>query len=413
MPKYENTDKVIPIAKDNVSISFNKEKCIQCGKCKDVCSEEVTVGGMYDLKRTNNNPVCINCGECVRFCPTQAINEKTQYKKVKEIVKNAEKIVVVSIEKEESKVLTEQLKTKITPEKMVAILETLGIKYVTNLQFGEDMATIEEAAELTKKLQEKPKQLIYFSSWCPAWVKYVEIFYPELIPNISTVKSPIAIQGRTIKTYFAEKMHIEPKNLIHVVISPCIAKKYEINRAEFEVNGIKDTDYALTTKELVDWIKEENIPIHNLQEKPFTEISNQPNCIETSEKVNKERWQNLLETIYYNIINQDPPKDFTKIKEKTIQLQEQSIEIYNMQEIHQAKQILDEIKQEKNMLNAYMQVKACSNRCYQSKNKLSYLNYDVLNVYSNFYGEPLGESANQMLHTKYENKSYFLGYNRK
>ena len=413
MPKYENTDKVIPIAKDNVSISFNKEKCIQCGKCKDVCSEEITVGKMYDLKKTNDNPVCINCGECIRFCPTQAINEKTQYKQLKEIVKNPEKIIVVSIEKDESKLLAEQLKTKITPEKMVAILEKLGVKYVTNLQFGEDMATIEEAAELTKKLKEKPKQLIYFSSWCPAWVKYVEIFYPEFIQNISTVKSPIAIQGRTIKTYFAKKMYIEQKNLVHVVISPCIAKKYEINRAEFEVNGIKDTDYALTTKELVDWIKEENIPIHNLQEKPFTEISNQPNCIETSEKVNKERWQNLLETIYYNIINQDPPKDFTKIKEKTIQLQEQSIEIYNMQEIHQAKQILDEIKQEKNMLNAYMQVKACSNRCYQSKNKLSYLNYDVLNVYSNFYGEPLGESANQMLHTKYENKSYFLGYNRK
>ena len=413
MPKYENTDKVIPIAKDNVSISFNKEKCIQCGKCKDVCSEEITVGKMYDLKKTNDNPVCINCGECIRFCPTQAINEKTQYKQLKEIVKNPEKIIVVSIEKDESKLLAEQLKTKITPEKMVAILEKLGVKYVTNLQFGEDMATIEEAAELTKKLKEKPKQLIYFSSWCPAWVKYVEIFYPEFIQNLSTVKSPIAIQGRTIKTYFAKKMYIEQKNLVHVVISPCIAKKYEINRAEFEVNGIKDTDYALTTKELVDWIKEENIPIHNLQEKPFTEISNQPNCIETSEKVNKERWQNLLETIYYNIINQDPPKDFTKIKEKTIQLQEQSIEIYNMQEIHQAKQILDEIKQEKNMLNAYMQVKACSNRCYQSKNKLSYLNYDVLNVYSNFYGEPLGESANQMLHTKYENKSYFLGYNRK
>lgn len=413
MSKYENTDKVIPIAKDNVSISFNKEKCIQCGKCKDVCSEEITVGKMYDLKKTNDNPVCINCGECIRFCPTQAINEKTQYKQLKEIVKNPEKIIVVSIEKDESKLLAEQLKTKITPEKMVAILEKLGVKYVTNLQFGEDMATIEEAAELTKKLKEKPKQLIYFSSWCPAWVKYVEIFYPEFIQNISTVKSPIAIQGRTIKTYFAKKMYIEQKNLVHVVISPCIAKKYEINRAEFEVNGIKDTDYALTTKELVDWIKEENIPIHNLQEKPFTEISNQPNCIETSEKVNKERWQNLLETIYYNIINQDPPKDFTKIKEKTIQLQEQSIEIYNMQEIHQAKQILDEIKQEKNMLNAYMQVKACSNRCYQSKNQLSYLNYDVLNVYSNFYGEPLGEKANQMLHTKYENKSYFLGYNRK
>ena len=413
MPKYENTDKVIPIAKDNVSISFNKEKCIQCGKCKDVCSEEVTVGGMYDLKRTNNNPVCINCGECVRFCPTQAINEKTQYKKVKEIVKNPEKIVVVSIEKEESKVLTEQLKTKITPEKMVAILETLGIKYVTNLQFGEDMATIEEAAELTKKLQEKPKQLIYFSSWCPAWVKYVEIFYPELISNISTVKSPIAIQGRTIKTYFAEKMHIEPKNLVHVVISPCIAKKYEMNRAEFEINGIKDIDYALTTKELIEWIKEENMTISTLSEKPFTAIDEKANHTQLSEKINKERWQNLLETVYYNITNQDASKDFTKIKENAIQLPEQLIQVQSRQEIHQAKQILEEIKQGKSMPYTYMQVKVCNNRCYQSKNKLSYLNYDVLNVYSNFYGEPLGESANQMLHTKYENKSYFLGYNRK
>ena len=111
MSKYENTDKVIPIAKDNVSISFNKEKCIQCGKCKDVCSEEITVGKMYDLKKTNDNPVCINCGECIRFCPTQAINEKTQYKQLKEIVKNPEKIIVVSIEKDESKLLAEQLKT--------------------------------------------------------------------------------------------------------------------------------------------------------------------------------------------------------------------------------------------------------------------------------------------------------------
>lgn len=413
MAKYENTDKVIPIAKDNVSISFNQEKCIQCGKCKDVCSEEVTVGKMYDLKRTNNNPVCIQCGECINFCPTQAIDEKVQYKQLKEIVKNPEKIVVVSIEKEESKALTEQLKIDITPEKMVAILQALGVKYVTNLQFGEDMATIEEAAELTKQLKEKPKQLIYFSSWCPAWVKYVEIFYPEFIQNISTVKSPLAIQGRTIKTYFAQRMHIEPKNLVHVVISPCVAKKYEINRAEFEQNGIKDTDYALTTKELVEWIKEEKISIQNLPEKSFTIISDQTNSIETSEKMNKERWQALLETIYYNITNHNPSKDFTKIKEKRIQCVEQSIEIHHMQKIYQAKQILEEIKQGKCMPCTYVQVKACSNRCYQSESKFSYLNYEVLNVYSNFYGEPLGEKANLMLHTQYENKSYFLGYNRK
>ena len=217
----------------NISIEKDDKKCIECGYCRRVCNNEITVGRMYDLGVTGK-PICVNCGQCANMCPTEAIKEKMDYIHLKEIIKDKSKTVVVSIAPAVRAALGEEFgieKGTNVEEKIVTALKLLGAKYVFDITFGADLTIMEEAMELVNRIKEN-KNLPQFTSCCPAWVKYIEIFYPELIPNLSTTKSPISMQGATIKTYFAKQKNINPQDIINVVIAPCTAKKYEIKRKE-------------------------------------------------------------------------------------------------------------------------------------------------------------------------------------
>ncbi len=449
MTKYENKDIVIPIDKDNISITFSKDKCVECGMCKNICCNEITVGKMYDLKQTNDDPVCINCGQCANICPVDAICERYHYKEVKEIIKKHEKIVIISTAPAVRVALTEEFENKIEFEegKMVALLKELGANYVLDVTFGADMTIIEEAAELTKKLQEESNKLPQFTSCCPAWVKYVEIFYPEFIKNLSTTKSPIAMQGITVKNYFAQKMGINPKDILHVVIAPCTAKKYEINREEFVTNGLKDTDYVLTTRELIKLVQEENINFAELKDASFDSIMGKGSGAGLVFGASGGVAQAVLRTVYYNITNSNPPDNLINlvevqglkgVKEATVNIGDKSIKVCVIQGMSNAKRILDSMNENEHSNYDFIEVMACTGGCaggggqpklpmlnakeskqtrmnllYENdskmQNRFSYLNFEALRAYSDFYGEPLGEKAQKMLHTKYENKSYFLG----
>ena len=147
--------------------------------------------------------------------------------------------------------------------KIIAALRRLGGNYVFDTNFGADLAIIEEASELLHRMDHKKELLPQFTSACPSWVEFTEIFFPELIPHLSTGRSPSSMLSPMIKTYFAKRMHIDPSKLVIVSVTPCTAKKAEISRPEQNAAGrywqqadMRDTDYCITTRELAGWIKE-------------------------------------------------------------------------------------------------------------------------------------------------------------
>ena len=263
----------VPIETDNPSIRRIEEKCIKCGMCKEICTNAIGVHGTYTLNATNNEAVCINCGQCANVCPVDSIVERYEYDDVRKAIKDEDKIVIVSTSPSVRAALGEEFGMKdgsFVQGKMVALLRKLGVDYVLDTCFAADLTIMEEASELIERVVNNRAPLPQFTSCCPAWVKFVETYYPELIPNLSTSKSPIGMQGPTIKTYFAKKKGIDPKRIVNVALTPCTAKKYEIRREEMKaageylgIEGLRDMDYVITTRELAKWAKEENIDFSN------------------------------------------------------------------------------------------------------------------------------------------------------
>ena len=297
--------------------------------------------------------------------------------------------------------------------------------------------------ELVNRIKEG-KNLPMFTSCCPAWVKYVEIFYPELIPNLSTCKSPIAMQGSTIKTYFAKMKNINSDDLINVVIAPCTAKKYEIKRRELNVTR-RDTDFILTTRELALMIKKNNIDFLHLDNSEF----DSPLGLGSSAGVIFGNTGGVAEaalrTAYHYITDEDLDDNsltFSKvrgmsgIKEAEVIIGDKTIKVAVANGMKNAKILIDKIKS--GTVNyQFVEVMNCTGGCIagggqpkltlmdmksakqkridglysedsKMKKRVSYKNPDIIKIYKDFYGEVGSSLAHQYLHTKYTDKSYLL-----
>ena len=448
---------MIPIANDNVSIKRDLSKCIQCKECKNICDNEITVGRMYDLQKTKFNPICINCGQCANFCPTEAIQERIEFTQVKEAIEDKTKTVIISIAPAVRVALGEEFgleEGSYVEDKIVGALRRLGADYVLDITFGADLTIMEEASELVKRIKEN-KNLPLFTSCCPAWVKYAEIFYPELLKNLSTAKSPISMQGSIIKTYFANKMKIKPENIVNVVVAPCTAKKYEIRRPEMNKAGkylnnenIRDNDYVITTRELAKWIKEEGIDFNNIAPSEFDNplgrgtgagiiFGNTGGVAEAA-----------LRTAYYFItgenleddkINFNIARGMQGIKEAQIDINGTIVKVAIANGMKNAKILIDKLLA-KEVEYHFIEVMNCNGGCIAGggqpkttlakleetkkkrinslykkdasmKKRLSHQNPDIIEIYKEFLNEPLSEMSEKLLHTEYEDKSYLLNQN--
>ena len=249
-------DSAIHLVRDN-------SKCILCRRCVAACKSnqhvaviganergfKTHIGSAFDLPL--NTTSCVNCGQCIAVCPTGALTERDDTDKVWKALSDPEKFVIVgaapSVRAQLGECFDMPIGTNVEG-KMIAALRRLGFDKVFDVDHAADMTIMEEGTELLGRLKNGGK-LPLITSCSPGWIKFCEHYYPEFIPNLSSCKSPQGMFGALCKTYYAEKMGIDPKNMVVVSIMPCTAKKYEASRPELSENGLPDIDVSLTTRD--------------------------------------------------------------------------------------------------------------------------------------------------------------------
>ena len=274
-PHYELDTSTAHLVRDN-------NKCILCRRCVAACKQQyVSVIGPNDrgfdtqigqpFGLSLNQTPCISCGQCTAVCPTGALTEKDDTDKVWAALADPDKYVVIQTAPSIRATIGEcfgMAPGTNVEGKMVAGLRRLGFDKVFDTDFGADLTIVEEANELVERMK-KNGTLPMITSCSPGWVKFCEFYYPDLIAHLSTCKSPQQMSGAVIKTYYAEKMGIDPKKMVVVSVMPCTAKKFEITRPDQNAAGVPDVDIALTTREAARMMKRLGISFENLPEEEF------------------------------------------------------------------------------------------------------------------------------------------------
>lgn len=429
----KDTSNAIWVEKDNPTLCFLEDRCTNCGLCKKVC--ENTVGIKYERNEVKR-PVCINCGQCILNCPFNALDTKLDYKKVLELLQDKNNIVTISIAPAIRTTIGEEFglpNGSIVTEKLVTALKKAGFTYVFDLTFGADLTVMEEAMELVNRLNNQEK-LPLFTSCCPSWVKYCEIYHQDLIDNLSSTKSPIMMQASVINEYFFKNK--KDKKIINVMLAPCTAKKMEIKEP-----NLKGMDFCLTTHEVTLMLKELKIDLTSLEGSLFDEVlpdgSGAGNIFGTSGGV----LEATLRTAYYYLTGCDAKEEFLQfqtlrgfeaIREATITILDKTYKVACVYGMPNLEKLLPNSKD-----YIMIEVMNCPNGCvggggqpktklpqqketreargsslYQIDNKkeirFSYKNPDILRLYSNYLNYPNSKIAKKILHTSFKpNNNYF------
>ena len=281
--RYKQRTRMQKIDKSSPSLERDPNKCILCGDCVRVCKEVQGIGAIDfafrgadacvvpAFKRDLGDVECVNCGQCAAVCPTGALIPRQHQDKVWDAIYDPDKIVVAQIAPAVRVALGEYFGFKPGENvsgKLVKALKMMGFDYVYDTCFAADMTIWEEATEFIKRL-ENQTDLPMFTSCCPAWVKYAEIYFPEMLPNLSTCRSPQQIFGAVARKVLPGQLGLKPQNITVVSIMPCSAKKYEAQLPKFTQDGNPDVDYVLTTVEVGRMINSMGIKFEELEPEAF------------------------------------------------------------------------------------------------------------------------------------------------
>ncbi len=439
----------VAIDQDNPSVMRNEDKCIKCGQCTRICNQFVSVNNNYNLADTCGKSICVNCGQCIKNCPTDSLVVKQEYQTVRDIINTKDKVVIVSTSPSVRVGLGEEFGMpfgSFVQGKMVSLLKKLGFNYVLDTSFAADLTICEEASELIERIKNN-NLLPQFTSCCPAWIKFAETFYPEILPNISTCKSPIGMQGPIIKTYFANKMGIDPKKIVNVALTPCVAKKFEIRRKEMNISAkinkdenMRDMDYVITTTELAQWAKESNIDFNNLEEMNFDKLLGEASGAGVIFGNSGGVMEAAVRTAYSYLtgnkptdlfLNLQPVRSYDGIKEAEVEIAGLKIKVAVVFGLANARILIDRIKNGEKY--HFVEIMTCPGGCIggggqpkhfnkddeaqkerikslyskdsSMKIRLSHENPEIIALYRDYLTNPHSDKAIELLHTSYFDRS--------
>ncbi len=406
------------------------------------------------FEKAMSDVVCTNCGQCVNHCPTGALIERNYIEEVWEAISDPDKHVVVQTAPAVRVGLGEELGfdpgVRVTG-KMVSALKALGFDAVLDTDFTADLTIMEEGSELLSRLKkvilnkDTSVKLPMATSCSPGWIKYIEHMYPEYLDNLSTCKSPQQMFGALVKTYYAKVRKIDPEKIVSVSIMPCTAKKFESHRPEMHSSGYRDVDYVLTTRELAIMIKQAGIDFMKLQDKKFDRLMGDSTGAGVIFGATGGVMEAALRTAYEIVTGREVPfenlditpvRGMEGVREASIKI-EKPLEAWSFLDgvelkcavahgLVNAKKVMDAVKAHKVDYH-FIEVMACPGGCLggggqpiptnpeiRSKRynaifeedkgmpiRKSHENPEVIKIYRDFLGAPLGERSHQLLHTKY------------
>ena len=435
----------------NPCLRRNPDKCILCGRCIRMCSTVQSVG-VYSFTnrgvRATVSPAffqnlsqseCTYCGQCLKVCPTGALSIKSNIDDVVNALADPDKIVMVQTAPSVRVGLSEGLGGQagdIVTGKMVAALRRLGFAKVFDTNWSADLTIMEESTELLQRI-ENSGVLPMMTSCCSAWVNFVELQYPDLIPHLSTAKSPQAMLGAMLKTFYAQKQNIDPEKIVSVSIMPCTAKKFEASRPELHDSGYTDVDYVLTTTELAQLVRQHTINFSTLPEEKFDDFMGEGSGAGTIFGASGGVMEAALRTAHEVVTGKQLPglellevRGMEGIKEATITMGDQDFKVVVGQTLDNARKICELVRDGNPHKWSFIEIMACPGGCvngggqplsldgviperrqqalYKNDRQLpirkSHENKEVLAAYD-FLGEPNGHTAHELLHTSYSKQN--------
>lgn len=450
LKRFENVNEPVPIKADNPSLVRDNTKCIKCGRCVLACNEiqscyAIGVSGRsihYDIGQAFNKPTdestCVLCGKCITVCPVGALYEVDDVPRVWRAINDPETFVVFQTAPsvrvgigddfgfEPGSVATGQLVTGI---------RRLGVDKVIDTNFAADLTIMEEGTELLGRLKEGGV-LPMITSCSPGWINFVEKNYPDLLPHLSTCKSPQQMFGAISKTYYAEKLGVDPEKMFVVSCMPCVAKKYERGRDDMDSSGQYDIDVVLTTRELSRMFKEIGLELRELESSDYDEIIGFGSGAGTIFGTSGGVMEAALRTVYETITGDEPsPLAFESIrghqgiKVAEVDIDGTIVKVAITNGLGNARQILEEIQNGESPYH-FIEVMACPGGCVggggqpfstdpnlrtarmkglykddkQHVIRKSHENPQVKQLYDEFLGGPNSHKAHELLHTHYKGR---------
>ncbi len=454
----------LTVGKDGAQSTYRKDvseaivrdmdKCIMCRRCETMCNKVQSVGALSGINRGFDavvatafevdlaDSVCTHCGQCVAVCPTGALSEKEHIWNVVRQLADPGKVVVVQTAPAVRAALGEEFGMApgtLVTGKMVAALRKLGFNYVFDTDFAADATIMEEGAELVDRLTrfqngDPTVKLPILTSCCPAWVNFFESQFPDLLDIPSSAKSPQQMFGAIAKSYFAQKMNIDPKNMVVVSVMPCLAKKYEASRPEFN----REVDISISTRELAHLIKKANIDFNNLPEEdfdhPLGESTGASVIFGTTGGVIEAAVRTAYEVITGETLGKvdfEELRGFEGIRSATVKVGDLDLNIGIAHGLGNARLLLEEIRGGNPNNYHAIEIMACPGGCIggggqpyhhgnseilkqrqaaiyeEDRNKAirkSHENPYIKEMYENYFGKPMSHKAHELLHTYYEPK---------
>lgn len=457
--RFKKILKEQPVDDSNDAIVLDRDKCINCGRCVEACQimqnvwaleysgrgDKTMIGPVAGVQMADSP--CVRCGQCAVHCPTGAIASSHSNRKLWDRLGNPDVITVAQIAPAVRVAIGEEFGMQpgeLSSRKIYTALRRIGFDYVFDTNFSADLTIMEEATEFVQRLT-TGGVLPMFTSCCPGWVDYAEKNYHDLLPHLSTAKSPQQMMGAMIKTYWARQMNIDPAKICSVSIMPCTAKKYESRRDEYmKSSGYSDVDISLTTREFARLIRQAGIDFADLTESdadnPLGVYSGAGTIFGATGGV----MEAALRTAYHIVtggeladIDLMPVRGLEGVKSFEVDINGTKVRVAVVHQLGNVDKLVQQVraavKSGKEIPYHFIEVMACRGGCVSgggqpygsndeirakraaglykddvcSEIRVSHKNPDIIKLYDSFLGQPCGEKSHHLLHTQYQKRPLY------